>query len=167
MKRSYKRRPTDFKRRIIARISSGPKDLLAEEQRWLSLIKPEELRNRYYNLQTHSGNHWAASASSERKKSISQKISERTKAAMQSSDIQKRYKEGIKNRRRPHDDPGYREQIRQTCLSKNLNKGMMTVRYPNDTKCFQVSTDDPRWLNGELVTHAGYKKSKRIRKKIR
>ena len=50
MRKSYGRRPQDFRRRIISIIESCKDDLLDEEFRWLSLIKDEELGNKYYNL---------------------------------------------------------------------------------------------------------------------
>lgn len=49
MKISFKRRPNDFKRRIVAKVYSSVQDLIIEEQRWLDMIKQEELGNRYYN----------------------------------------------------------------------------------------------------------------------
>lgn len=61
MKISYKRRPQDFKRRIIFKSDSILyKDLLFEEYKWLSLIKEEELGKKYYNITNHHPNHWAA-----------------------------------------------------------------------------------------------------------
>lgn len=50
MKNAYKRRPTDFKRKIISIIYTNRKDLLNEEQKYLNMIKPTELGSRYYNL---------------------------------------------------------------------------------------------------------------------
>lgn len=50
MKRAYSRRQSDFKRRIIAIVKSSRNDLLNEENRWLSMMKLEELRRRYYNM---------------------------------------------------------------------------------------------------------------------
>jgi hypothetical protein len=48
MREAYRRRPDDFKRRIINKINS--KDLLViEEQRWLDMIKKNEVGVRYYN----------------------------------------------------------------------------------------------------------------------
>lgn len=49
MKRAYKRRPYDFKRKILKVIKSKS-DLLNEEQKWLDLIKNQELGKKYYNL---------------------------------------------------------------------------------------------------------------------
>lgn len=49
MRQSYKRRPEDFKRRILQR--NLPKQILKEEEhKWLKLIKRDELGVRYYNL---------------------------------------------------------------------------------------------------------------------
>lgn len=64
MRKAYRRRPKDFVRRILARIFTNRKDLLIEEWRWLSMIKPEERGKRYYNLKlgagNFSGNQWWA-----------------------------------------------------------------------------------------------------------
>lgn len=57
MRDSYKRRPTDFKRKII-KIINDRKQLLIEEYKYLSLIKEEELGKKYYNLTNHLNGHW-------------------------------------------------------------------------------------------------------------
>ena len=44
MRHRYQRRTNDFKRRILARIYTNRIDLLVEEQRWLNMIKPNELK---------------------------------------------------------------------------------------------------------------------------
>lgn len=62
MTRSYKRRPHDFKRRILSRIYTNKKELLDEENVWLSLIKLEEIKIKYYNLRIHDFNHWSTDA---------------------------------------------------------------------------------------------------------
>lgn len=73
MKQGYKHRPKDFTRRILSKVYSNRKDLLEEEYKWLSLIKPEELGKKYYNLHNHHFNHWSLD---ENKKSvIGEKIS--------------------------------------------------------------------------------------------
>ena len=49
-KAAYRKRPQDFKRRVIERIHDGTaKDVYAAEQRWLNLIRQDELGKRYYN----------------------------------------------------------------------------------------------------------------------
>lgn len=57
MKRSYMRRPKDFKRRIISRVSERS-ILIKEEQKWLSFTKKQELGKRYYNLNNVVIKHW-------------------------------------------------------------------------------------------------------------
>lgn len=59
MTKAYKRRPQDFKRRILATITTNRAELLEEEYRWLQMIKPEEIKVRYYNLNTHHHGHWS------------------------------------------------------------------------------------------------------------
>lgn len=56
MRKAFRRRPDDFKRRIIARIYSSRKELIEEEFRWLSLISMDELGKRYYNHSKMRGN---------------------------------------------------------------------------------------------------------------
>lgn len=48
MREAYRRRPQDFKRRIVSKTLSKS-DLILEEQRWLDMIKTDEIGIRYYN----------------------------------------------------------------------------------------------------------------------
>jgi hypothetical protein len=58
MRNAYKRRPTDFKRRILERNIQDKKDLLQIEDKILRKIPFEKLGVRYYNLKNHAqGNH--------------------------------------------------------------------------------------------------------------
>jgi hypothetical protein len=50
MRKAYRRRPEDFKRRVVARVTTDRSDLLTEEQRWLHMMREGELRVRYYNI---------------------------------------------------------------------------------------------------------------------
>lgn len=75
MRKAYRRRPEDFKRRIIQRIYSTRQELLEVEHRWLTLVPDEQLGKRYYNMSKHHFNHWSAMPDEERKKTIRQKIS--------------------------------------------------------------------------------------------
>jgi hypothetical protein len=58
MKTSYLRRPNDFKRRIIKRVYESRSTLLDEEYKYLSMIKDEELKKKYYNLNKRQIQHW-------------------------------------------------------------------------------------------------------------
>lgn len=49
MRDAYRRRPQDFKRRVLSRIYTDRLSLLNEEQRWFDMVKNKD---RYYNL------HW-------------------------------------------------------------------------------------------------------------
>lgn len=78
MRTSYKRRSADFKRRILKTIDTCRIDLLAEENRYLSMIKPEEIKPinpnpRYYNLNTKAWKNWHND--DETCKTVGQKIS--------------------------------------------------------------------------------------------
>jgi hypothetical protein len=70
MRNSRKRRPWDFKRKILERVNSKEQLFLAE-QKWLSLIKDNELGNRYYNLSKN--HHWGVLEHSNKTKEIMSK----------------------------------------------------------------------------------------------
>lgn len=74
MRKAYKRRPQDFKRRIVC-LCSTKKLVLEEEQRWLNMIKIEEYGKKYYNIDKVVKNPWWQH-DNKISKSISQKISE-------------------------------------------------------------------------------------------
>ena len=71
MKRAKVRRPNDFKRRIIKHFDDR-QEMVSEERRFLSLIKPEELGKRYYNL-----NRNAVLMDSSARASMAEKISKK------------------------------------------------------------------------------------------
>jgi hypothetical protein len=76
MYNTHKRRPQDFKRRILARGITSKQDLLIEEGKWLALIPKEEIGKRYYNLLNAQPGHWSAMDSSlsvKERLSVSQK----------------------------------------------------------------------------------------------
>ena len=71
MKRAYRLRPEDFKRRILEVVND--RSILTErEHRWLQMMKKEELKTRYYNLRNHHFGHWTTEEDARR--SIGQKI---------------------------------------------------------------------------------------------
>jgi hypothetical protein len=73
MRKSYKRRPHDFKRRILSRIFTNRLDLLNEEYKYLKKIKDEKIGSKYYNLTKHQNGHW--SINDKTRLSVGQKIS--------------------------------------------------------------------------------------------
>ena len=119
MKRSFERRPNDFKRRIIKRIYSSRNELLIEEQRWLNMIKPEEIKVKYYNLRIAT-NHWYADDYN--RKTISEKISIRTKEAMADPEIRKKYDENYRKADRKLSDPETRRKRSESMKKKMAEK---------------------------------------------
>lgn len=73
MRRAYDRRPHDFKRRILVRGVECKRALLQEENRWLQMTKPSEIKTRYYNLHRHNTYHWLNDP--DRTVSVKEKIS--------------------------------------------------------------------------------------------
>lgn len=76
MRRTYKRRPQDFKRRILEKVTFRDQLLMAEG-RWLNMIPEVELGKKYYNLTNHVNGHWTSD--DQKRMSIRQKISEAKK----------------------------------------------------------------------------------------
>jgi hypothetical protein len=88
MRDAYRRRPQDFKRRIIQR-NIDKNNLLETEYKWLQLIKDEELGVKYYNLINTKFNHWT-NLDDEKRLTINEKISKNTKAAMSRDDVREK-----------------------------------------------------------------------------
>lgn len=115
MRQAISHRPNDFKRRITEKVYTDRKDLLEAEYKWLSMIKEEEIKVRYYNLNIKATGHW--SAYPENVKTISEKISYKTKEAMQRDDVRSNYLEGMKER----DTKSSHEDVRRK-RSENMKK---------------------------------------------
>lgn len=73
MNQAYRIRPQDFKRRILKTGITERHMIYVEEQRYFDMIKPEEVKVRYYNLNLQNNKMWHAYEES--KKTIGQKIS--------------------------------------------------------------------------------------------
>ena len=73
MNSAYKRRPNDFKRKILKNNIDEKKKILIEEYHYLSKIKKEELGKKYYNLNNHHFGHW--STNEQIKMTVGEKIS--------------------------------------------------------------------------------------------
>lgn len=58
MKQAYGNRPYDFKRKILKTHIFSRKETYLEEQRYLNMIKPEEIKIRYYNLNIRNNEVW-------------------------------------------------------------------------------------------------------------
>ena len=133
MRRAYERRPDDFKRRIIKKISSSRRELLDEEQRYLGMMKPEELKVRYYNLRVAT-NHWHADDYN--RKTISEKIAIRTKEAMADPEIRKKWEDGYKKADRKLSDPETRRK-----RSESMKK-TMAEKFPVENRWKKLTPEE-------------------------
>ena len=148
MRKAYKRRPEDFKRKTISRIYTSRKELLLLEHHWLSMIKDNELKTRYYNMTNHLNGHWSAE---DNIKTISEKISIKTKEAMNTPEVRERYLQGLAKRNNKSSDLEVREKRSKSMKGKNAGK--ITVKFATgEGKAFHVTKDDPRLLTGEVVS---------------
>lgn len=60
MLKAYRHRPDDFRREILAVVTTSRKDLLRREQFWLDRISQAQLGKGFYNLQNKHTGHWSA-----------------------------------------------------------------------------------------------------------
>lgn len=119
MRAAKKRRPQDFKRRVIEYVSDK-QNLYDVEFKWLSMIKEEEIKVRYYNLRITKFNHW--SAYPENILTIKEKISHGTKKAMQRPDVKQKLEEGYKKRDNKGSDPEIIEKRRKSMIKTMAKK---------------------------------------------
>jgi hypothetical protein len=59
MRNAYRRRPDDFKRRILETNFKDRKLLLEAEHIWLQKISDNDLGKKYYNMTKHLNGHWS------------------------------------------------------------------------------------------------------------
>ena len=93
MKQSFRRRPQDFKRRVIETNIKTKQDTFLREEYWLGFIKECEFGKRYYNLQKH-WKHW--NGDYQKTLSVKEKISETVKALHKDPIYKERFLEGRK-----------------------------------------------------------------------
>ena len=118
MKKAYKRRPQDFKRRVIEHIDASRGDLLSAEYRWLSLIKDGELGKRYYNLNNYLNGHWTTDE--EKRLTVREKLSAAQKRNFEDPEYMARFMETRKNL--PPQTTETREKRRASMLGKNVGR---------------------------------------------
>lgn len=144
-KRMYaarRRRPQDFKRRIILKMEvTTIRELHKEEQRWLDMIQDEELGTRYYNMKKlASGGMGKPTPESNELRRISQKkywssltIEQREKRGQ----LVRGSKNGMTNRKPPNTTPIEIDGTRYASLSEAariLNKSRCWVTNRRDNK---------------------------------
>lgn len=135
MRDAYKRRPEDFKRKIL-KTNLDRNRMYIEEQRYFDMIKPEEIKTRYYNLHLSSKKPWHQYP--EHVKTIGQKISHSKKG----KNIGRACPEHVRaatskaNKGRVFTEE-HREKLRQAKLGRKLSpehrdKVIKTLKYVKD-----------------------------------
>ena len=163
MRDSYKRRPEDFRRRIISRIYTNKKDMFDVERKILECVDESELGKKYYNLNKHVG-HWTAYP--EKVKTLKEKISHNTKQAMQRDDVRERYEAGLTQRDNKSSDPEVRDKRRQSMLKT------MAEKFPveNRNSFIKMSSEErTKYYRDKAInmhTNRSEEKKKEIGKKI-
>jgi len=118
MKKAFKRRPQDFKRRILERVENNRGDLLATEYKWLSLIKDGELGKRYYNLTNHLNGHWTTDE--EKRLTVREKLSAAQKRNFEDPEYRAKFMDTRK--KLPPQTAEAREKRRVSMLGKNVGR---------------------------------------------
>lgn len=134
MRNAYNIRPHDFKRRIIVKIFSNRKDLLKKEEYYLSLMKDSELKIRYYNISKSIKDPWFQHPT--KLSLVSEKISIRTKEAMQRPEVRANYEEGLRTRDNKGSDPVVIEKRRQSMIE------IMSKKFPVENRWQPLSEDE-------------------------
>lgn len=115
MRNSYRRRPHDFKRRIISRVYTDRSELLNEEYRWLSYIPEHQLGKKYYNLTNHRQSHWTED--NYKRKSVSQKIKDAW------TDERRHQMSNLKRANNPMHDPSIVQKALDNKMTNNPDWG--------------------------------------------
>lgn len=126
MRDAYRRRPQDFKRRILSEVNDRT-ILLDEEHAWLSKIKETELGKKYYNLRKHKWGHWTIDPKT--RMTVNEKISKKMKGKKQSE-------QSIRNRfeSRKGYKPSEETKHKVSVSLKGHNKGMTKKNHSEETK---------------------------------
>ena len=125
MRDAYRRRPHDFKRRIIQRNIEKTK-LLEEEHKWLENIDEDELGKKYYNLRKHKCGHWSTDLQKrdnvihKLKKPLSEETKEKLKikALQQWKDEAARKSLSLTLKRKYETDEDFRNKHREASANK-------------------------------------------------
>lgn len=113
MREAHRRRPEDFKRRILKRTLISKNVLIAEEQRYLDMIKPSECNIRYYNKTLKSN------TPSMRGHKHSAETIEKIKAGNRNKTVSENTKEKIRvANKKQFSDPAAREYNRKKALDQ-------------------------------------------------
>jgi len=127
MREAYRRRSTDFRRKILAKITTNHLELLVTEQRWLDMIKPYEFGRKYYNINSNV-HKWIWWMNEETKKLVGRKISKSQKGKHKTNKgtFKKGHKYGMTGKHHSEETKKKIGQANQIALQGNIpwNKGI-------------------------------------------
>jgi hypothetical protein len=146
MKQAYKRRPKDFKRKILVKNITSTQKMFEEEQRWLSLIKKEELGIRYYNLNIE-WKHWSGK---DIKESVGQKISKKMTGKTLPEETKRKISQSLKGKTKTAEH------------SNNVSKSLIGKKVSEESK-----EKNRTWHLGKKPTKETIEKRKKSRKGYR
>jgi hypothetical protein len=134
MKQAYGHRPQDFKRKILKTNILTRQETYIEEQRWLDMIKPNEIKTKYYNLCISNNKVWHMY--DDNIKTIGQKISA-AKKGKKTGPMSEKRKANISAAKKAKNrtfTPEHKEKLRQAKLGKKLSpehreKVIQTLKY--------------------------------------
>ena len=146
MKKAYKNRIHDFKRKILKTDIQYRPDMYIEEQRWLDMIKKEEIKPlndkpRYYNLNTHVGNLWHQY--DEHIKTVGQKISE-AKKGVKTGPMTEERRRNISEAKKK----GFAERGGMTDEHKNALTGIKKPQHTEEWKKQNSERMKEQWADG-------------------
>ena len=125
MRDAYKRRPEDFKRRIIKTNIPSRKETFETEQYYLNMIKEEEIRIRYYNLHITVA-HWSSDET--KSLSIKEKLSKARKTRITSDETRKKMSESSKNRTHNPPSEETKRKISETLKGRKISEEALEKR---------------------------------------
>ena len=132
MKNAYKRRPSDFTRKILSTGLPSKKVMFEEEYKWLSFIKPEEKGKRYYNVRILPPTHWSTCEKSHQ--SVTEKLRERTTALHQDPEFREKFLAGRQRMKGRKQTPESIEKRRTTMIETLAEKFPLDKRRPQPYK---------------------------------
>jgi len=139
MKDAYRKHPETFKRRVLTLVYTNRTDLFDAEKRWLSFIKKEEIRKRYYNLNIFgSAPRWLLNKN--KAQTTAQKISNTLTGRSVSTQV----KQNLLNYAKRDKSEEWRNKI------GIANKGKRrSNKFKNEISCRRKSTK--LWNNGSIA----------------
>jgi len=149
MRDAYRRRPNDFKRRILISGVDNRKLLLEIENAWLLKIKDEELGKKYYNMTKYMNGHWSTDKQRYLTSKEKMKSNHRTKKGITNKGIKyKPQKDSSPNRLKGDE----RNESQKTAAKLHSDRIKGRKWYNNGVECKMVLPElaPEGWIFGRL-----------------